>query len=180
MTGTERTIATELLAELRGIFHSQKTMLDKTLAQVSDAELFWQPDEESNSIAIIMKHLAGNMISRWTDFLSTDGEKPNRNRDSEFVIEADTGASLRQYLERGYGVFFATLDSLSEDDLMKIVTIRREPHTVIKAMQRQVSHYGYHVGQIVYIAKQIRKADWNTLSIARGKSNEFVVTAPKL
>lgn len=151
-------------------------MIEKTLAQVSDDELFWSPDVESNSIAITIKHLAGNMISRWSDFLTTDGEKPNRDRDSEFVVDTDTGAALREYLERGYAVFFATLDSLGEDDLLKTVLIRSEPHSVIKALQRQVSHYGYHVGQIVYIAKQIKGPQWQTLSIARGKSNEFVVT----
>ncbi len=172
-------ISTEFLSETRAIFRSQKQMIDKTLAQLSDADLFWQPDAESNSAAIVMKHLAGNMVSRWTDFLTTDGEKPNRNRDSEFVVESDTAASLRAYLERGYAVFFATLDALTEADLTKTVLIRNEPHTVVKALQRQVSHYGYHVGQIVYIAKQIKQRSWQTLSIARGKSAEFVVTPPK-
>jgi hypothetical protein len=174
----ENAIATEVLAEMRAIFHSQKTMLDKTLAQLSDEELFWQPDPESNSVSIIIKHIAGNMISRWTDFLTTDGEKPDRNRDSEFITESDTAASLKAFLDRGYNVFFATLDSLTEDDMMKTVTIRNEPHSVIKAMNRQVSHYGYHVGQIVYIAKMIRKDEWRTLSIPRGKSAEFLAVPP--
>ncbi len=172
-------VATEVLQEFKHIFRSQYDMLSKTLSQVNDEELFYQPDPESNSIAITIKHLAGNMISRWSDFLTTDGEKPDRNRDSEFITDSDTAKSLKAYLERGYGVFFATLDSLTPEDLLKMVTIRNEPHTVLKALQRQVSHYGYHVGQIVYIAKHIKQSDWKTLSIPRGKSTDFVVTAPK-
>ena len=167
-------ISTEFLSEIRTIFRSQKKLLDKTLEQISDEQLFWQHDNESNSIAINMKHLAGNMISRWTNFLTEDGEKTNRDRDSEFITEGDTGQTLRAYLERGYKTFFDTLDSLTEADLDKTITIRSEPHTVVKALIRQVSHYGYHVGQIVHIAKEIKGKDWQTLSIARGKSSEYV------
>ncbi|HYM20913.1 MAG TPA: DUF1572 family protein [Candidatus Kapabacteria bacterium] len=172
------TIATEYLNETRSLFRSQKQMLDKTLVQLSDEELFWQPGPESNSVAVIVKHLAGNMISRWTDFLTSDGEKPDRDRDSEFVTDNDTASSIKSFLDRGYKVFFDTLDSLTEDDLIRTVMIRREPHTVIKALQRQVSHYGYHIGQIVYIAKMIRKEQWKTLSIPKGKSAEYLVTPP--
>jgi hypothetical protein len=168
-------ISTEFLSEIRIIFRSQKKLIDKTLEQISDTELFWQHDPESNSIAINMKHLAGNMLSRWTNFLTEDGEKSDRNRDSEFITEGDTGQSLREYLERGYTRFFETLDALTEADLDKIITIRGEPHTVVKALIRQVSHYGYHVGQIVHVAKEIKQDKWQTLSIARGKSSEFVV-----
>ncbi len=170
------TIATEFLEQIRNVFRSQKDLLDKTIAQLSDEELFWQPDHESNSIAIIIKHLGGNMISRWTDFLTSDGEKPNRNRDSEFIANSDTAESLKELLHRGYTVFFDTIDSLTEDDLLKTITIRNEAHSVIQAVQRQVSHYGYHVGQIVYVAKQIRGSDWKTLSIARGESDKYLTT----
>lgn len=179
MSGIEQQVATEFLNEIRAIFRSQKQMLDKTLAQLNDEELFRQPDSESNSIAIIIKHLGGNMISRWTDFLTTDGEKPNRNRDGEFISDQDSAESLKKLLAQGYNVFFATIDALTIDDLLKSIMIRNEPHTVIKALQRQVSHYGYHVGQIVYIAKQIKQEDWQTLSIPRGASRDYVVTAFK-
>ena len=164
------TVETEFLKQTRSIFHTHKGMLDKTLAQLTDKELFWQPNAETNSIAINIKHLGGNMLSRWTDFLTTDGEKHDRNRDGEFITESDTTDSLKKLLERGYRVFFATLDSLTEDDLLKIITIRNEPHSVIQALQRQISHYGYHIGQIVYIAKQLKGSDWMTLSIPRSSS----------
>jgi uncharacterized damage-inducible protein DinB len=167
-------IETEFLEEIRTIFRSQKNLLDKTLSQVTDDQLFWQYNTETNSIAINLKHLAGNMLSRWTNFLTEDGEKTDRHRDSEFITEGDTGSSLREYLEKGYGRFFETLDSLTETDLDKIITIRGEPHTVVKALIRQVSHYGYHVGQVVHIAKEIKAEAWQTLSIARGKSSDYV------
>ena len=168
------TIGKEFLDQSRKVFRSQKESADKAIAQLSDAELLWQPDPLSNSVAINMKHLAGNMISRWTDFLTTDGEKPDRNRDGEFEITEDDIPSLRAYGERGYSIFFNTIDLLTEDDLLKKVTIRSEPHTVIQAIQRQVSHYGYHIGQIVALAKHIKGESWKTLSIPRGKSEEYL------
>jgi hypothetical protein len=168
------TIGNEFLDQSRKVFRSQKDLADKAIAQLSDAELFWQPDPESNSVAINMKHLAGNMISRWTDFLTTDGEKPDRHRDGEFEIAENDIQILRNYWDRGYAVFFNSIDSLTEDDLLKIVTIRNEPHTVIQAIQRQVSHYGYHIGQIVALAKHINGENWTTLSIPRGKSEEYL------
>ena len=170
------TIGSEFLDQSRKVFRSQKDLADKAIAQMSDAELLWQPDSESNSVAINMKHLAGNMISRWTDFLTADGEKPNRNRDGEFEISENDIQTLRAYWERGYSVFFKTLDSLTEDDLLRTITIRNEPHTVIQAIQRQLSHYGYHVGQIVALAKHINGENWKTLSIPRGKSEEFLAS----
>ncbi|MEP7234014.1 MAG: DUF1572 family protein [Ignavibacteriota bacterium] len=170
------TLSSEFLDQSRKIFRSQKDLADKAMAQLSDADLFWQPDPESNSIAINMKHLAGNMISRWTDFLTTDGEKLDRNRDSEFEITPEDAPGLHAYWERGYSVFFATLDSLTEADLLKTITIRQEPHSVVQAIVRQISHYGYHVGQIVGLAKQIAQADWKTLTIARGKSADYLTT----
>lgn len=169
------TTSTEYLIQTRKIFRSQKELLDKTLAQVSDEELFFQPDAESNSIAVILKHIGGNMVSRWTDFLTTDGEKPNRNRDQEFISEHDTAESIKAQLKKGYDIFFATLDVLTEDDLLKTITIRNEPHSVIQALQRQVSHYGYHVGQVVYLARHIKGNAWKTLSIPKGQSNNYIV-----
>jgi uncharacterized damage-inducible protein DinB len=168
------TIGSEFLDQSRKVFRSQKDLADKAIAQLSDTELMWQPDSESNNVAINMKHLAGNMISRWTDFLTTDGEKPDRNRDGEFEIAKDDIHSLQSYWERGYSVFFGTLESLTEDDLLKTVTIRNEHHTVIQAIQRQVSHYGYHVGQIVALAKHLNGENWKTLTIPRGKSAEYL------
>jgi len=170
------TIGEEFLNQSRKVFRSQKDLADKAIAQLSDKDLLWQPDPETNSIAINMKHLAGNMISRWTDFLTTDGEKPDRNRDGEFIISENDIKGLHDYWERGYSVFFKTLDSLTEDDLLKTITIRSEPHSVIQAIQRQISHYGYHVGQIVGLAKQIRVSEWKTLTIPRGKSEEYLAT----
>jgi hypothetical protein len=164
----------EFLDQSRKVFRSQKDLADRAIAQLNDADLLWQFDPECNSIAINMKHLAGNMISRWTDFLTTDGEKPDRNRDGEFIITAKDIPGLHEYWERGYKVFFSTLDSLTEADLMKTITIRSEPHTVIQAIIRQISHYGYHVGQIVQIAKEIKGSQWKTLTIPRGKSEEFL------
>ena len=168
------TIGEEFLDQSIKVFHMQKEGADKSIAQLTDEELFWQPDPETNSIAINIKHLAGNMISRWTDFLTTDGEKPDRHRDSEFEIHSQDAKALKDYWEHGYSVFFNSLDSLTEADLLKIVTIRNEPHSVIQAIQRQISHYGYHVGQIVGIAKQVKVSDWKTLTIPRGKSEEFL------
>jgi hypothetical protein len=170
----EKNVAAEYLDQVRKVFRSQKSMLDKTLAQVNDIELFYTPDAESNSIAVTLKHLAGNMVSRWTDFLTSDGEKPDRHRDSEFITDNDSADFLRAYIERGYKVFFDTLDSLTEGDLLKTITIRNEPHSVIQALERQVSHYGYHLGQIVFLAKHLKGAEWKTLTIPRGKSEEFL------
>jgi hypothetical protein len=169
----------EFLDQSQKIFRSQKELADKSISQVSAEELFWQPDPESNSIAINMKHLAGNMISRWTDFLISDGEKPDRHRDNEFEIDSKDAKALKEYWERGYSVFFQTLDSLTEADLLKTIYIRQEPHTVIQAIIRQISHYGYHVGQIVGLAKQIKISDWKTLTIPRGKSEEYLRVPPK-
>ena len=168
------TIGTEFLDQSKKVFRSQKDLADRSIAQLEDADLLWQPDAETNSVAINMKHLAGNMISRWTDFLTTDGEKTDRDRDSEFLITSADIQALRDYWERGYKVFFDSLDSITEADLLKTVTIRGEPHTVIQAIQRQVSHYGYHVGQIAGLAKQIKVSNWKTLTIPRGKSAEFL------
>lgn len=155
-------------------FRGLKSNTEKALAQLSDDELHFQPDPESNSVAIIMKHLAGNMLSRFTDFMTTDGEKPNRNRDNEFIDDFSSREQLMSYWNNGWACLFKALNELTPDDLLKTVFIRKEPHTVLRAIQRQLSHYAYHSGQIVFLAKQIKSADFKTLSIARGKSNEFI------
>lgn len=147
-------------------------MAEKAIDQLNDADMHYKPDSESNSIAIIMKHMSGNMISRWTDFLTTDGEKPTRNRDGEFEEGKETKQQLVQVWEKGYSVFLNTIDSLTENDLEKTVVIRNEKLSVIQAINRQTSHYSYHVGQIVFLAKHIRSSNWKTLSIPKGKSNE--------
>ncbi len=163
------------LATIRGQFRSLKKLADGALAQVSEAEFFALLDRESNSLAILVKHLAGNMRSRWRDFLTSDGEKADRHRDREF--EVDEGAQSRQRLlqhwESGWATLFHTLDALEPADLARTITIRAEPHSVIEAIQRQLAHYGYHVGQIVLLAKHWRGPAWKTLSVARGKSVEF-------
>ncbi len=160
-------------------FRGLKSNAEKALEQLGDSELHWALNEESNSIVIIMKHLAGNMISRWTDFLTTDGEKVNRHRDGEFEDDFKSREQLMEYWNRGWKVLLESLKSLDENDLMKTVYIRQEAHTVIRAMQRQLAHYAYHCGQIVYVAKQIKGKDFKTLSIARGESSRFTMKPPE-
>jgi uncharacterized damage-inducible protein DinB len=159
-------------------FRGLKSNAEKAIEQISDAELHWSYNEDSNSIAIIIKHMAGNMISRWTDFLTTDGEKPDRNRDGEFEDDFKTREQIMDFWNRGWKVFLDTLNSLQEEDLLKTIYIRKEPHTVIRALQRQLAHYAYHCGQIVYVAKQIKGKDFKTLSIARGESSKFITAPP--
>lgn len=162
-------IGQELLTSAIGTFKSAKRIGDRTIERLSDEELNRTPASESNSIAIIVKHLHGNMISRWTDFLTTDGEKPTRQRDAEFEGEPLTKEELLRLWESGWDTLFRALEQLEESDLLRTVRIRGEAHTVIKAIQRQVSHYGYHVGQIVYIGKLIRNGQWDSLSIPKKK-----------
>jgi hypothetical protein len=151
-----------------------KKMADKAIAQMKDDELFVTLDEESNSVAVIMKHMAGNMFSRWTDFLTTDGEKPDRNRDMEFVIESNTTKDdVLNYWERGWACVFAAIEPLTLEDFEKTVMIRGEPHTIVQAINRQLMHYAYHIGQIVYLAKHFRSTEWRSLSIPRNRSAEF-------
>lgn len=160
----------DAIASLRGY----KKLADKAIAQLKDDEIFKTLDEEGNSVAVIMKHLAGNMFSRWTDFLTTDGEKPNRNRDMEFVIEPQTTQEqVVDYWERGWQVVFAALEPLTAGDLMTKVSIRGEEHTVMQAINRQLMHYPNHIGQIIFLAKHFRSSQWTTLSIPRNKSVEF-------
>ena len=151
-----------------------KKLADKAIAQVSYDELFVSLDEESNSIAVVMKHMAGNMFSRWTDFLTSDGEKPDRNRDMEFVIESNTTKDdVLDYWERGWACVFAAIEPLTLEDFEKTVLIRGEPHTIVQAINRQLMHYSYHIGQIVYLAKHFRSTNWTSLSVPRNKSAEF-------
>lgn len=150
-------------------------MAEKSFDQLKeDKEYHYAPDAESNSVAIIMKHMAGNMISRWTDFLTTDGEKPTRNRDGEFIERKESKEELIQYWNKGWEVFMNTLNSLREEDLMKTITIRGEAMTAAQALNRQTAHYSYHVGQIVFLAKHIKNTDWNSLSIPKNKSSEHM------
>jgi len=159
-------------------FHGLKSNAEKAIIQLADSEMHFQPDPESNSVVIIMKHMAGNMISRFTGFLTTDGEKPDRNRDGEFVDDFNSRDALMDFWNKGWACVFDALSGLKEDDLLKTVYIRSEPHTVIRAIQRQLVHYAYHCGQIVFLAKQIRSAGFKTLSIPKGKSAEYITRPP--
>jgi hypothetical protein len=154
-------------------FRGLRKVADRAMAQTSDASFFTTLDAESNSIALIVKHLAGNMRSRWTDFLTSDGEKPDRKRDSEFEIEPrDTREDLQRRLNDGWDLVFSAIEPLSAEDLTRTVKIRGEPHSVLKAITRQMAHYAYHVGQLVFLAKHFAGSEWKTLSIPRGKSEE--------
>lgn len=150
-----------------------RSLGEKAIAQLSDEDLHWQPNEDSNSIATIVKHISGNMLSRWTEFLTTDGEKTNRNRDEEFVDDIQTRDQLMAVWDRGWQCTLAAIAALTEDDLYKTVTIRAEPHSVVQAINRQICHYAYHVGQIVFIAKQ-RSTAWKPLTIPKGKSADYL------
>jgi hypothetical protein len=156
-------------------FRDMKYLADKAIAQLSNEHLSVSIDGgESNSVAIIMKHLAGNMLSRWSDIFTTDGEKTTRNRDSEFVDVFESSQEIIEYWERGWKQLFDTLESLTPEDLLRSITIRTEPHTVLQAIERQIYHYGSHVGQIIYLAKYFTGNNWKTLSIPRGKSEEYL------
>jgi len=172
-------LSKEYLTESIKSFHGLKSNAEKAIAQLADSDLHYQPNEESNSIVIIMKHIAGNMLSRFTDFLTTDGEKPNRNRDNEFIDDFKSRNELMNSWNKGWACLYKALEELKEDDLLKIIYIRNEPHTVLRALQRQLAHYAYHCGQIVFLAKQIKSTDFKTLSIARGKSDEFISKPPQ-
>jgi hypothetical protein len=154
-------------------FRNAKKMAERAIEQVNDDEFFAAIDAEANSIGVIVKHIAGNLRSRWTDFLTSDGEKPDRNRDTEFEMIADTRESLMQFWETSWQVLFDNVEPLTADDFSKTVTIRGEPHTIVEALNRQLTHYAYHIGQIVLLAKHFRSADWKTLSIPKNRSAEF-------
>lgn len=154
-------------------FEYYKALGDKSFDQLSDEQIFWQYNEESNSIAVIVHHLAGNMLSRWTNFLTEDGEKSWRHRDEEFVNTFTTKNEVLEYWEKGWKCLFEALDQINDKNLYTTIYIRGEGHSVIDAVFRQLAHYPYHIGQIVYIAKMIKNEDWKTLSIARNRSQEF-------
>jgi len=166
-------ITEEYLADALSSFRAYKKLADKAIAQTRDDELFVKLDEEGNSIAIVMKHMAGNMISRWTDFLTSDGEKPDRNRDMEFVIENSNKDDLLAYWERGWKCVFDAIEPLAPDDFSRKVMIRGQEHTIVQAINRQLMHYAYHIGQIVFLAKHFRSTEWQSLSIPRNRSAEF-------
>lgn len=161
------------IADSATLFRFSKQLAERAVEQVSDENLFTVLDPESNSIAIIVKHLAGNMRSRWTDFLTTDGEKPNRNRDSEFVDPPATRQALLSEWENGWACLFNALTPLTEADLARTVTIRGEAHSVMQAINRQLGHCSYHVGQIVLLAKHFASDHWQSLSVPRNQSAEF-------
>ena len=167
-------LATHYLEDSIASLRAYKKLAEKALDQLSEDEFFIKLDAEGNSVAVIMKHMAGNMFSRWTDFLTTDGEKPNRNRDMEFVIEPTTSKDdLIDFWQRGWQCVFEALEPLRAEDLGKKVMIRGEEHTVIQAINRQLMHYANHIGQIVFLAKHFRSAEWKSLSIPRNRSAEF-------
>jgi hypothetical protein len=161
------------LEDSLAVFRQYKKLGEDAMAQVSDDQLFVALDEEMNSIAIIVKHMVGNMRSRWTDFLTSDGEKPNRNRDSEFVDAPTNRAALLSIWNDGWKCMFHALEPLTDADLQRTVTIRSEPHSVMQAINRQIAHYSYHIGQIVFLAKHFQGSNWKSLTVPRNKSAEF-------
>jgi Protein of unknown function (DUF1572) len=173
-------LAAQYLDEARRQMGGHKRMGEGAMVQLRDEDYFVTLDPESNSVAILVKHLAGNMRSRFTDFLTTDGEKPDRFRDTEFELTpATTRTDVIQWWEEGWKCVFAAIDGLKPEDVMRTVTIRAEPHTVLQAINRQIAHYAAHIGQIVFLAKHLRSSEWKTLTIPRGKSEEFKKVAPK-
>jgi hypothetical protein len=154
-------------------FRNYKKMAERAMDQVSDEEFFAAIDDEANSIAVLSKHLAGNLISRWTDFLTTDGEKPTRDRDGEFEIKENSREDLMEFWEKGWKTLFDNIEPLTVEDFSKTVTIRGQAHTIVEAFNRQLSHYAYHIGQIVLLAKHFRSSEWRTLSIPKNRSAEF-------
>lgn len=154
-------------------FRSYKKLAERAIEQVSDEDFFAQIDKESNSIAVIVKHIAGNLHSRWRNFLTTDGEKPDRDRDTEFEMTGDARESLMQFWETGWRTLFENVEPMSHQDFARTVTIRGEPHTVIEAINRQLTHYSYHIGQIVFLAKHLKSSEWKNLSVPRNRSSDF-------
>lgn len=167
------TVAENYLADAIGSFRSYKRLAERAIKQLDDDQYFYQIDAESNSVAVIVKHIAGNLHSRWREFLTTDGEKPDRHRDTEFEIIGDSRESLMAFWEAGWQTLFEALESLSPDDLNKTVMIRGQSHTVVEAINRQLTHYSYHIGQIVFLAKHLRSSEWTTLSVPRNRSAAF-------
>ncbi len=154
-------------------FEFYKLLAERSFDQVDDREFFWQYNEESNSLAIIAKHMAGNMISRWTDFLTSDGEKSWRNRDGEFIIESESRADIMIFWKKGWTCLFDAISEISEDNFHEQLMVRNIPHSVTEAVNRQIAHLAYHTGQIAYVARMIKGPDWKSLSIPKGQSEQF-------
>ena len=154
-------------------FQYYKNIADRTFEQLEEPQLFWQYNPESNSIATIVKHISGNMISRWTNFLTEDGEKEWRNRDAEFENDIQSKAEMLEMWEKGWLVLFDALNQVNDANINSIILIRGEKISVVDALLRQLAHYPYHIGQIIYLAKMLKNDDWKTLSIARNKSQEY-------
>jgi hypothetical protein len=173
--GMNVNIGTEYLKIVIERFKSVKSLGDKTINQLSEEDIHWTYNNESNSVAIIVKHLSGNMVSRWTDFLTSDGEKDYRNREEEFIDDISSKSELIRVWEKGWNVLIGTLISLSEEDLLNTIYIRGESHLVLEAIERQMAHYAYHIGQIVFLGKQLKDSDWQNLSIPKGKSEEYLL-----
>ena len=163
----------DFLESAKKQFQYYKLLGDKTINQLSAEDLFWRYSSESNSIAIIVKHLWGNMLSRWTDFLITDGEKEWRKRDEEFEFMAENRENILEKWEAGWNCLFAALDSVNEDNFNSLIYIRNQGHTITEAINRQLAHYAYHVGQMVFVGKMIKGSDWNSLSIPKGESQSY-------
>jgi len=170
----DQSIGEHYLEDALQTFRDYKRLAERAFEQIDDADFFRTIDDESNSIAVNMKHMAGNMLSRWTDFLTTDGEKPERDRDMEFVMLPETTkADMTAYWDKGWQCVFEAVEPLTPADLLSTVTIRGQDQTVVEAINRQLAHYAYHVGQIVYLAKHFKASDWQTLSVPKNKSAEF-------
>ena len=173
-------LASHYLDEIKRQFRGHKRMGEAAMAQLEDRDLFVTLDAESNSVAVLVKHIAGNARSRFTDFLTSDGEKPDRFRDREFEVSIKTTREeVMSWWELGWSHVFSALDSLKPDDVQRTVTIRQEPHTVMQALNRALAHYAQHIGQIVFLAKHLRSSQWQTLSIPRGKSEGYKTSNPK-
>jgi hypothetical protein len=174
-------VSKHYLDEVRRQLRGQKRLAEGAIAQLKDEELFVTLDEEANSVAVLVKHLVGNMRSRFTDFLTSDGEKPDRHRDREFEMTANTTrADVVGWWEEGWARVFSAIEGLKPEDVMRTVIIRGEPHTVLQAINRQLAHYAQHIGQIIFLAKHLRSRQWQSLSIPRGKSEEFKYKAPTI
>ena len=165
--------STSYIEDSVSLFRYYKKLSEGAMEQLSDEQLFTALDEEMNSVAIIVKHMAGNMRSRWTDFLTSDGEKSDRNRDTEFVAPPATRSAVMRVWNDGWEKVFQTLEPLSAADLEREVFIRGEPHSVMQAINRQIAHYAYHCGQIVFLAKHLKGSSWKSLSVPRNKSAQF-------
>jgi uncharacterized damage-inducible protein DinB len=166
-------LTTSYLQDSLSLFRYYKKLSERAMEQVADEQLSAVLDGEMNSIALIVKHMTGNMRSRWTDFLNSDGEKPDRKRDTEFENPPATRAALMKQWEEGWNCLFSALEPLSDADLDRTVEIRGEPHSVMQAINRQIAHYAYHCGQIVFLAKHLQSEQWKSLSVPRGKSEVF-------